>query len=239
MMTNVLHQGLRPQWLSLMAIVLLGACAATPMVANVDAPRYVQGDRWEYRITDNLRRGAVTQLEVQVMSVSPTTTTFWYSYIDPYGVHSERTDEMDAAGGLIAGSLKPADYARFNPPVKLYQFPLTQGEVWRQTIPTVRHDLGDIPGQILVYGKVQGAYSATVPAGSYDGIELFRILQLDDDQFWRTRTTRRDQVLYSPLVKGVVRETRDASYHDIGGPDPANIRTENTTRELLSFTPGK
>lgn len=239
-MLSTLLRGARCLCLPMLVVAMLGACASpAPVVGTIDAPRYVQGDRWQYRITDNLRRGAVSQLDVEVTAVTPAMTTIRFAYTDSYGARSERTDQVDNNGGLIAGALKPGEYERFDPPAQLYQFPLSQGQVWRQTINTVRRDLDNIPGQILIYGNVQGAAPATSPAGSFDAIALYRILQLDDDQFWRTRTSRRDQVLYSPLVKGVVRETRDASYRELDGMDSAEIRTENTTRELLSFTPGK
>ncbi|HEV2041862.1 MAG TPA: hypothetical protein VGT81_17780, partial [Casimicrobiaceae bacterium] len=67
----------------------------------------------------------------------------------------------------------------------------------------------------------------------------YRIVQLDDEQFWRSATTRRDSVRYASEVKGVVREVREADYVERGGPDMATIRTEHTTTELLSFTPGR
>jgi hypothetical protein len=228
------------RWMALCAAMLLSACASNaPVVGTVDAPHYLLGDHWQYRIVDNLRMGAVSQLDIDVVAVTPASATLHLVYVDSYGARSERSDEVDAAGGLIAGVLKPDQFEHFNPPAQLYRFPLSQRQVWRQTINTIRRDLDNIPGQILIYGTVQGTNSATVPAGTFDGIALYRILQLDDDQYWRTRTTRRDQVLYSPMVRGVVREIRDASYHEIDGPDSAEVRTENTTRELLSFTPGK
>jgi hypothetical protein len=80
----------------------------------------------------------------------------------------------------------------------------------------------------------------TVPAGTYDAVAIYRIVQFDDDEFWRSKTTRRDSVRYAPEVKGVVREVRDAEYVETSsGPDPATIRTEYTTTELVSFTPGR
>jgi len=36
-----------------------------------------------------------------------------------------------------------------------------------------------------------------------------------------------------------VREVRNAEYVEHGGPDMATIRTEYSTTELVSFTPGK
>jgi hypothetical protein len=76
-------------------------------------------------------------------------------------------------------------------------------------------------------------------AGSFEAVYLYRILQLDDDQFFRSRTERRDSVWYGADVKAPARELRDASYHLYDGPETAPVRTENTTRELISFRPGK
>jgi hypothetical protein len=225
-------------WIAMCGALLLGACATTtPVIGGIGAPQYVNGDHWQYNVIDNLRRGVTSRLDVDVVAVTPATVTLHLVYVDAYG-RSERTDEIDNNGGLLIGALKPGAPQRFDPPLQLYSFPLAQGKIWRQTINTVRADYGNIPGQILVYGQVQGRAGASVPAGSFDAVAIYRILQLDDDQFWRSRTTRRDQVLYSPQVKGVVREEREAEYYEIGGPDAAVIRTESIIRELVSFTPG-
>jgi hypothetical protein len=226
-------------WIGLCGSLLLTACASTaPVVGGIAAPQYVRGDHWQYNIVDNLRRGVTSRLDVDVVAVTPATVTLHLVYTDAYG-RSERTDQMDNNGGLILGALKPGPGERFDPPLELYAFPLAQGKVWRQSVNTIRSDYGNIPGQILVYGQVQGRVPVSVAAGSFDAVALYRILQLDDDEFWRTRTTRRDQILYSPQVKGVVREEREAQYYEIGGPDAAAIRTESVVRELVAFTPGR
>jgi hypothetical protein len=45
-------------------------------------------------------------------------------------------------------------------------------------------------------------------------------------------------VWYAPEVKAPVRELRNASFVQNGGGMGSLVRTENTTRELLSFRPG-
>ena len=77
-----------------------------------------------------------------------------------------------------------------------------------------------------------------MPAGPFNTIYIYRIIQLDDEQFWRTRTTRNDSVWFSPDVKAPVRELRDASYVWRDGSTSPLVRTENTTRELISFKAG-
>jgi hypothetical protein len=106
-------------------------------------------------------------------------------------------------------------------------------------IDTLRKDT-ELNDQILIYGKVDGRNATTVPAGGYDAVYVYRIVQLDDEEFWRTRTTLRDAVWYAPEVKAPVREAREAEYTEKGGgPDMTTIRTESTVLELVSFRPGK
>jgi hypothetical protein len=223
---------------ALAALVLCACAAHPPLVENVAAPRFVVGDHWEYRITDSLRRGATTRLDVQVVAINAGVATMRLVSVDSYG-RSEQTEEIDSDGGLRVGALRNDEVRRFSPSLKLLDFPIGQRSSWRQVIDTLRRDT-QLKDQILVYGKVQGRAPVTVPAGSYDAVAIYRIVQLDDAEFWRTRTMRRDQVRYAPEVKGVVREVREAEYVELhGGPDSASIRTEQTTTELVSFTPGK
>jgi hypothetical protein len=225
--------------LCFLAALALGACATSqPMVGTVAPPRFVVGDHWEYLITDSLRRGATTRLDVQVVAVNAGVATMRMVFVDSYG-KSEQTEEIDADGGLQVGALGNEAARRFTPPLKLLDFPIGQRSVWRQSIETFRSDL-QLKDQIRIYGKVQGRVTVTVPAGSYDAVAIYRIVTFDDEQFWRSGTTRRDQVSYAPEVKGVVREVHDAEYVELhSGPDMAAIRTEYTTTELVSFTPGK
>lgn len=221
-----------------LAVLVLGACAVQPLGENIAPPHFVVGDHWEYLVTDGLRRGATTRLDVQVVAINAGVATMRLVSVDSYG-RSEQTEEIDADGGLSAGALRDAEVRRFSPSLKLLDFPIGQRSTWRQAIDTFRNDI-QLKGQIRVYGKVQGRAAVTVPAGSYDAVAIYRIVQLDDEQFWRSATTRRDSVRYAPEVKGVVREVRDAEYVELhGGPDMATIRTEYTTTELVSFTPGK
>jgi len=220
------------------AYLLVGCQLAGPIPASTpnDAPKLVVGDHWQYRITDNLRRGAVTMVDSEVVSVVNGIASLRLMYDGPYG-RSEEREQVNADGWLVAGALKPDFPRQFPTPIQLYDFPLTQGKTWRQVVNTISPETG-LPAQILSYGTVQGLRSTTVPAGSFDAIYVYRIIQLDDDQFWRTRTERRDSVWFDAKVKGPVLELRDASFIELGGGDMPVIRTENTTRELISFVPG-
>jgi len=219
---------------TLLCIVLAGCVSVEPLVAVVSAPNYVVGDHWRYRVTNDLRRGEQSTLDVEVVAVSPAGAK----------LHAQSSDgsvndiDLSSPGEWRAGIFAAGGGTRFAPSLQAMAFPLEQGKVWRQVIPTSRADLGT-RDEILVYGSVRGRAQVTTPAGAYDAVYIYRIVQMDDDQFWRTRTTRRDQVWYAPSAKAPVREIRDAEYREkTDAVDGATIRTEYTIAELISFTPG-
>jgi len=225
--------------LSIACVIALAGCVSAPVGPPVDAPRFIVGDRWQYRVTDNLRRGMVSRLDAEVVATAATdgSARIRLAYDDGNG-RTEWVDEIDGQGRLRSGMLWREGQRPFNPPVQLLAFPLNQGKTWRQTIDTLHPDT-QLRDQILIYGTVAGRQATTVAAGAYDAVYVYRIVQLDDEEFWRTRTTRRDAVWYSPEVKASVREAHEAEYTEKGGgPDMSTIRTESTLVELVSFQPG-
>jgi len=221
-----------------LALVGISGCTSVPIGPPIEAPRLVVGDRWQYRVTDNLRRGTVSQLDAEVIAVAGGSARIRLDYSDTSG-RAEWIDEVDSQGGLRSGTLWRETPRPFNPPAQLLAFPLDEGKTWRQVIDTLHPDT-ELKDQILIYGKVDGRHATTVPAGGYDAVYIYRIVQLDDEEFWRTRTTLRDAVWYAPEVKAPVREARAAEYTEKGsGPDMTTISTESTVLELVSFRPGK
>lgn len=221
------------------AVALVGAigCSSVPLTAPVDAPKLAVGDHWQYRVTDNLRRGSVSRLDVEVIALAGDSARIRLDRSDDYG-HYQWIDQIDRSGGLRYGMLWREAPRPFDPAVQLFSFPLEQGKTWRQVINTFRKDL-ELSDQILIYGRVSGLSETAVPAGTYRAVYLYRILQLDDEEFWRTRTTRRDAVWYAPEIKAPVREAHEAEYTETGsGPDFAIVRTESTVLELIAFRPG-
>jgi hypothetical protein len=218
-------------------LALLAACATAPVGPPVASPRFAVGDHWQYRVIDNMRRGAVSQIDAEVVALAGDVATLRIVKLDG-GMRSEWTDEIEGGGGLRAGMLDDSAPRRFTPAAALLAFPLEQGKTWRQVVPTFRRDI-QLPDQILIYGDVQGRAPVTAPAGSFDAIQIYRVLQFDDASFWRTRTIRRDRVWYAPEVKGPVREMREAQYFEHGDIDATAVYTERTTTELVSFRPGR
>jgi hypothetical protein len=223
---------------ALVALFLFGCASPLPVGPAIPPPHLVVGDHWEYQVTDGLRRNAPGKLDVQVTAVNAGVATVRLIYVNAYG-STEKFQQIDAEGGLVAGSLKYEAPRRFSPSLKLYDFPIGERASWRQVVNTYRPDT-ELKSEILISGQVQGRASVTVPAGTYDAVAIYRIMQFDDDEFWRSKTTRRDTVRYAAEVKGVVSEIRDADYVETtSGPNPATIRTEHTTTELVAFTPGR
>jgi len=220
----------------LTTLMLVAACATAPVGAPVETPRFAVGDHWQYRVIDHLRRGAVSRLDAEIVALAGDVATLRVVQVDG-DMRSEWTDELDANGGLRAGRLGRTAPRQFAPAAALLAFPLEQGKSWRQTVPTFRPDL-ELPDEILIYGDVQGRAPVAVPAGSFNAVQIYRVLQLDDAEFWRSRTTRRDRLWYAAEVRGVVREVRYAEYVQHGDRTAPTIYTEATTTELVSFRPG-
>src|SRR5207244_11270212 len=86
------------------AALLAGCAANTPLVGSVDAPHFAVGDHWQYRITDNLRRGVQTRLDVDVMAVGPNVARLRLVYTNGEG-RSERAEEVHAGGGPRAAGV--------------------------------------------------------------------------------------------------------------------------------------
>ena len=138
------------------------------------------------------------------------------------------------------GAIYEHETRRFSTPLKRYEFPLAAGKSWNQWV----EDLNAATrsgGPINYYVRVSGWEKVTTPAGTFDAIDMFVIARLDDEEFWRYPTVCNYSVLYAPAVRGVVKQHKDASYLERGdAPNPgARIRTQSTSVELTSFTPGK
>src|SRR5437773_214707 len=69
-MLTTLRSLRRSRLFAALAVLVLSACAVQPLTENIAPPRFVVGDHWEYLVTDGLRRGATTRLDVQVVAIN-------------------------------------------------------------------------------------------------------------------------------------------------------------------------
>src|SRR5208282_4088556 len=98
---------------ALCALLYLAGCASAPVGGGVTAPQLAVGDHWQYKVTDNLRRGAVSQLDVEVIAVSGRAARIRF---DHAGASGPSEWIVDGEGGLGAGSLYHEPSRPFNPP---------------------------------------------------------------------------------------------------------------------------
>src|SRR5262245_60724982 len=97
-----------------LALAVLTGCASTPSGPAIDAPQFVIGDRWQYRIVDNLRRGAVSTLDAEVIALTGGSARIRFGYSDDYG-RRQWIDEVDDQGGLRYGMLSREAPRPFDP----------------------------------------------------------------------------------------------------------------------------
>ena len=216
--------------------VLWTAASSAATADGAGMPQLAPGDHWEYRVTDNLRRGAVSKLEVDVVAVTGGNARLRFERVDANG-RSEWFDDVDRDGNLLSGTLFREPPRPFAPPAQLLAFPLEKGKTWRQTIDTLRKDTG-LKDQILIYGKVGAPAAVSVPAGRFDAVYVYRTIQLDDSEFWRSRTLITDAVWYAPAAKAPARVKREAKYNQKDRSMP-EVRTESTVLDLVAFRPGQ
>lgn len=128
----------RRTFLAATAALVLPGCAARPLgtleSTPVPAPGWRVGDRWTYRRTDGytkLDAGSPVTRRVAELSAAgarvPETTT-WGTFVSD-SVWANPND-------LFSGTL--SEYGpitgRFDPPLRLYDFPLVSGKRWQQQL---------------------------------------------------------------------------------------------------------
>jgi hypothetical protein len=130
----------------------------------------------------------------------------------------------------------PAETRQFEAPLVRYQFPLTPGATWTQNLRN-RDTSNQLVSTINRFVRVGGYEKATVPAGTFDAIVMRILMSVDDNNPFRWPTNANYVVWWSEKAGAMVRATKYATYRERGdGRDAAEIRAQNTTIELASFT---
>ena len=85
----MLSSALHPRWVlsacAACALLGLAGCASAPVGQGVAAPQLAVGDHWHYRVTDNLRRGAVSALDAEVIAVAGRAARIRFDLTDAVG----------------------------------------------------------------------------------------------------------------------------------------------------------
>lgn len=229
--------------LAVAALASLAGCAGVGSQGSgpaAEAPAYRVGDRWVYHVEDGYRQKTVWEETHEVIAMAADGLTVRIAQKGP-ATDVTRTEIWSAPGQVKVGAVYDSETRRFANPLQRYDFPLADGKVWNQRVDNY-NEAAKTAGNINRYVRVGGWDKVATAAGTFDAISMQVIMHLDDDQFWRTATSCNYLVWYAPAVRGIVREDKNAGYLEKGGDDRSGggyIRTQHTTVELVSFTPGK
>jgi len=203
-----------------------------------EAPAYRVGDRWVYRAQDGFRAPVKWEETREVIAIAADGITVRVTQKGPT-VDNMRTETWAAPGLVRTGALFDDETRRFATPLQRYDFPLSSGKAWNQWLDNFNETTRK-EGRINHYVRVGSWSTVTTPAGTFETLPMRVFTRLDDEEFWRWATEGNYLVAYAPAVRGVVREDKEAQYLEKGGAlNGINvIRSQHTTLELVSFTPG-
>lgn len=188
----------------------LTACATPPRgvydVTAVSAPQWRPGDSWTFRRTDGynkLPRGVLTRT---------------VEGITPQGIRFITRDEVgrplyeglfEPAGVELAGTLSEDGPVRgtFTPPLVIYDFPLTAGKQWQQTI--VRVDGNGFRTRMTTSMRVEGWEDIRTADKSYRALIIHRRFNLGPKDSFTGPMYRDELEWYAPELRGPVHMLTD------------------------------
>lgn len=198
----------RRAFLAASGATLLAACAGrgplgvVESTTEVPAPRWRAGDAWTYKRTDlytKLDAGTLTREVVASGSEGVRIVTRLAdgrvlddaAFSEP-GVETSGTLTED---GPITG--------RFNPPLRVYDFPLVSGKGWRQAI--TRTDSGGFRNYMTGAMRVEGWEEVRVGGRDYRAIILRRSYNLGPKDPFHGESYRHEIEWYAPELRGTAR----------------------------------
>ena len=236
--------GLRIPIGSLMAVVatvLVSGCG-TAMISGtagppVEAPILRVGDRWVYHAVDGYRQKTTWDETHEIRAIDANGITVNVTLNGPT-INFARTEVWSAPGVVRSGAIYETETDRFDPALIRYQYPITDGSSWDQSIRNVNKPPNPF-GEIRFHATVGGYESVSTPAGTFNAIKLRYLIQLDDATLWRNATQCDYVIWYAPSVGAMVREQKRSYYlpKDIeAGPE---VPGQNAVYELTSYTRGR
>ncbi|MBS0321827.1 MAG: hypothetical protein JSR18_14885 [Proteobacteria bacterium] len=234
---------LRRQWLGGAAALALAGCGGFSQPtsgasgAPLPAPDVKVGDRWVYSCRDGFRLPVVWTETWVVTAVAP--QDIQVQVTGEGHVNFQRVEHWLAPGVVASGAVYDPDETRvFTPPLIRYQFPLTDGSSWRQSLRTPNAQTG-FPSTIERTVRVGGFQSVTVPAGTFDVLAMRTLMSVDDNNPFRFPTNCNYITWWSEAAGAMVKMFKQATYMERGdGPQAMAIRAQNTSIELTSFRYG-
>ncbi len=218
------------------ALVMAG-CVAVGGASGPPAPAPVVrvGDRWVYNCSDGFRV-PVTWVEThEVITIDSTGIAVRVTLVGPTMDYT-RVELWEAPGIVRIGSIYDNAINRaFETPLIRFQFPLTPGTSWRQTV-RYSNPANQLMSNVQRFVRVGGYESVTTAAGTFNAITMRTIMSVDDNNPFRFPTECDYVTWWSPEVGAKVKETKFATYRERGDEQAIAIRAQNTLIELASYS---
>jgi len=223
------------------ATFLMVGCGTVPISGApgpaVDAPTVRVGDRWVYHGVDGYRQKIIWDETHEITAIGNEGITVNITVTGPT-MNFARTEVWVAPGVVRSGAIYEVETDRFDPPLLRYQYPLTTGATWSQSVRDLNRPPGPY-GPIQVHATVGGYESVTTAAGTFDAIKIRYLIQLDDATFWRYPTQGDYVYGDAPAVGAPVREQRRSYYIEKSVESSPEVPGQNAVYELTSFTRGR
>ena len=220
--------------------LIAGGCVSVGGAAGPPAPAPTTrvGDRWVYDCSDGYRVPVTWVETLEVITIDATGIAVRVTLVGPT-MNYNRIELWQAPGVVVIGSIyDDAINRNFVSPFIRYQFPLTPGGSWRQT---VRYPIPDngLTSNVQSTITVGGYETVTTPAGTFNALKMRTLMSVDDQNPFRFPTQCDYVTWYAPEVGARVRETKYATYTERGDEQAMAIRAQNTTIVLTSFSKGR
>jgi hypothetical protein len=211
--------------------VSVGGAAGPPS----PAPTWRVGDRWVYQCSDGYRVPVQWTETHEVTQVDAAGITLRVT--GQGGVEFTRVELLSSPGVVKVGAVYDPDETRtFEPPLTRFEFPLTPGARWSQNLRNLdpANQLMSNIGRSVTVGGYETVIS---PAGTFNAITMRTMMNVDDNNPFRWPTQCNYVTWWAEAAGNVVRMTKYATYLEKGdGIDAAQIRAQNTTIELASYS---
>jgi len=201
------------------------------------APVWRVGDRWVYSASDGWRSPVTWDETHEVTGIGADGIVVRVTQLGPT-VNNVRTERLVSPGVVTVGALFDNETRRFETPLVRYEFPLTPGARWNQSL----HDYNETarkndPAQRT--GIVGGWQQVTTPAGTFDAISMRIYMQVNFDDPFNYPTQCNYEIFWAPAVGAMVKESKYATYRERGGgPEAVEFRAQNATLALTSYRRG-
>lgn len=195
--------------LSGLAGTLAAIAMACPVLAQSPAPAFKAGESWTYNEINGYNNEQRATIVREIVSAEGTVRITTRT-----GEGKPLDDAVwSAPGDLAAGAVNDRARGRFEPPLQMRPFPLTEGQRWTQRV-TRADDLWKERRQTRIDGRALGWETVRVPMGEFRALKIRRVIHVGDQDPFRSESTREEIEWYVPELKMPVKLTVREFYRD-------------------------